>query len=402
MKQSKGQMIRIRMQERWLAGAGILLAVLCGGCSTWLPDSGPSYSDVSKQGQNGADIQLVDVDSSVTQRLLSDEELHLFSDVFKDPPAPTDVIGAGDSIDITIWEAPPATLFSSESGSPGGSESAPAPDTAKSTDLPEQIVSSDGTAEIPFIGRIVVQGKTPAQIETEIVDRLKGKAHLPQVLVRLAHNATADVTVVGDVANSIRMPLTPKRERLLDALAAANGSRDPLNKISVQLTRGQTVAVLPLDKVIRDPRQDVELRPGDVITVLFQPFSFTVLGATGKNDEIDFEAKGITLAQALARANGVNDARADAKGVFIFRFEPESSLDWTSPHFITPDGRVPVIYRVDLTDPASFFSIKNFPMKDKDIVYIANAPSVEISKFVELIAPVTAPFINGAAVNTGR
>ena len=52
------------------------------------------------------------------------------------------------------------------------------------------------------------------------------------------------------------------------------------------------------------------------------------LGSTGRNEEINFEAQGITLAQALARAGGLNDARSDARGVFIFRFEPKAALDW--------------------------------------------------------------------------
>jgi polysaccharide biosynthesis/export protein len=398
-------MTRIQEKNRLRRAAVVLLTLLCGGCSTWLPDSGPSFSDTSKanQSQNGHDIQIVDVDGLVIQHLLQNEPQLLFSDVFKAPSEPTDMVGPGDSISISIWEAPPATLFASTAVSVGGSgdQLSLEPQTSRNSDLPDQVVSSDGTAEIPFVGRMVVAGKTPRQIEADITKQLQGKAHEPQVLVRLTHNATADVTVVGDVTASVRMPLTPKRERVLDALAAAGGTKEPINKVSVQLVRGGTIAVLPLEKIIRDPKQDVELRSGDVMTVLFQPFSFTVLGATGKNDEIDFEAKGITLSQALGRASGLNDSRADAKGVFVFRFEPESALDWPTPHFITPDGRVPVIYRVDLTDPASFFVVRNFPVKDKDIIYVANAPTVEIEKFINLIAPITAPFLNGAATNSG-
>ena len=37
------------------------------------------------------------------------------------------------------------------------------------------------------------------------------------------------------------------------------------------------------------------------MTAFFQPYSFTVLGAAGKNDEIRFEGAGITLSQALGR-----------------------------------------------------------------------------------------------------
>ena len=79
-----------------------------------------------------------------------------------------------------------------------------------------------------------------------------------------------------------------------------------------QVTRGDTVRALPLDVIIADPRQNIFLQPGDVVTALFQPFSLTVLGATGKNEEINFEGQGITLAQALGRAGGLQDQRARA------------------------------------------------------------------------------------------
>jgi polysaccharide biosynthesis/export protein len=394
-----------RISGRAWGGIGNAAAILllCSGCASFLPDSGPSAGQISDVQQNSkaADIQVIDVTPQLTQELLASQHQELFSDVFGESYAPTDVVNAGDSLQLSIWEAPPATLFGPSSGAQGEAAGAGESSTAQALDLPEQVISSDGTVEVPFVGRLVVAGKTPREIEEMVVRSLKGKAHEPQVLVRIAHNATADVTVVGEVTSSTRMPLTPKRERLLDALAAANGSKQPSDKLSVRLTRGKIVDDLPLETIIRDPRQDVELKPGDIVSVLYQPYSFTVLGATIRNDEVYFEAKGISLSQALGRANGINDSRANAKGVFVFRFVPEAALNWSSPHFITPDGRVPVIYRIDLTEPSSFFALQNFSIKDKDIVYIANAPSVEIQKFIDLIAPITAPFLNGAANGAG-
>jgi polysaccharide export outer membrane protein len=65
-----------------------------------------------------------------------------------------------------------------------------------------------------------------------------------------------------------------------------------------------------------------------VVTALFQPYSFTALGATGANAEIAFEATGITLAQALGRAGGLQDQRADVRGAFLFRLEDPRALDF--------------------------------------------------------------------------
>jgi hypothetical protein len=96
----------------------------------------------------------------------------------------------------------------------------------------------------------------------------------------VVQNSSSKVTVVGEVANSLRMPLTPSGERLLDALAAAGGVRQPINKMTLQVTRGSDFYSMPLDLVIRDPKQNVPLRAGDVVTAIFQPLSYTALGST--------------------------------------------------------------------------------------------------------------------------
>jgi polysaccharide export outer membrane protein len=172
---------------------------------------------------------------------------------------------------------------------------------------------------------------------------------------------------------------------LLDALATSGGVRQPVNKMTLQLTRGSTVQSLPLQMIIQDPKQNILLQPGDVITALYQPLSFTVLGATGKNEEINFETQGISLAQALARSGGLNDARADARGVFIFRFEDERMLIAPASSAITPDGKVPVIYQVDLRDPGSFFVTQSFTVQNGDVLYVANAPAAELQKFMNIV-----------------
>ena len=143
---------------------------------------------------------------------------------------------------------------------------------------------------------------------------------------------------------------------------------------------------MPLASIIRDPRQNIVLRPGDVVTALFQSNSFIALGASGKNDEINFEAQGISLAQALGRLGGVQDARADARGVFIFRFEIPAALpDGGKGLPRTPEGRVPVVYQVDLKDPAIFLVAQDFPVRDKDVIYVSNAAGADLTKFLNVL-----------------
>jgi polysaccharide export outer membrane protein len=370
----------------------LLAAALVAGCVA-LPASGPSGEQIDESSARSgtAAIQVVDVDDSVTRQLLAQRKLRLFSESLGQSSETANSIGPGDVLEVNIWEAPPATLF----GATGGDARSGMASGSRATTLPDQVVDRDGTILVPFAGKIAAAGRTLQAIEADVVKRLNGKAHLPEVMVRRTRNHSSTVTIVGEVASSTKMPLTPSGERLLDALAAAGGVRQPVNKTTVQITRGAEYHALPLETVIRDPRQNVPLRAGDVVTALFQPLSFTALGATGKNEEINFEAQGITLAQALARAGGLIDSRSDAQGVFVFRLEPEAALSWPrQPASATPEGMVPVVYRIDLKKPSSFFVMQSFAINNRDIVYVSNAPAAELHKFLNLVFSVAYPILN--------
>lgn len=362
----------------------VVASGMIASCSS-LPSSGPNTGQVI-QSDVGASlpIKVIDIDDVIARRVFVAEKRVRFADVFFSDKAPSYRVGAGDVLEVSVWEAPPATLFGSTVLDPRLGAA-----TTRVTSFPEQMVSHDGTINIPFAGAVAVNGRSPQQVELEIARRLQGKANQPQVLVRVTRNATSNVTVVGEVTQSVRMPLTAKGERLLDAVAAAGGVRQPVGKMTLQVTRGDVVQAMALDSVIQDPKQNIVLQPGDVVTALFQPLSFTALGATGKNEEVFFEAQGITLAQALARSGGLQDQRADAKGVFIFRYEEPLVLGVAGENPpLTPDGKVPVIYRVDLKDPRSFFVAQGFPIRNKDVMYVSNAPAAELQKFMNILTSV--------------
>jgi polysaccharide export outer membrane protein len=334
-------------------------------------------------------IQFLDIDDSVARRLLDQRKQHLFSEVLGSERLKTHPVGIGDVLEVTIWEAAPATLF----GTPVLGATATT-STSHATTLPDQPVDDDGCIYVPFAGRITAAGKTLIAIEEEIAARLQKKANQPEALVRLSRNYSSTATVVGEVTLSTRVSLVPGNDRLLDAVAAASGVRQPVDKTTIQITRANNVYSLPLETIIRDPHQNVPLLPGDVITALFQPYSFTALGASGKNAEVNFETKGISLAQALARAGGLLDERSNARGVFIFRFEAKDAQDWPrTPVATTADGLVPTVYRIDLSDPRSLFLIQNFPMENRDILYVSNAPITEVEKFLNVLFTVAYPIL---------
>ena len=373
------------MKLKWLTFL-IIFAVLLSGCArfnNFFSASGPNNSKIQefRNDPRFKGIQFVNVDAEVANRLLARNKKKVFSDTFVNTVKSGYVLGAGDVISVTLWEAPPAMLFSSGMSADASKSTS----SSLTTTFPEQMISSEGSINIPFAGSIYVAGFTPEQIETAIIKQLKDKANQPQVLVKVIANNTANVTVVGEVSSSSRVPLTARGERLLDALAAVGGVRQPVDKITIQLSRADQIQTLALDTIINDPKQNIVLQPGDVITALIQPLTFTILGAVSKNQEMNYESQGISLAQALARSGGLEESRADARAVFVFRFEDPKALNWSSKPMYNAQGKVPVVYQMDMSDPTSFFVAQNFPVANKDLLYVSDAPSVQFQKFTTLL-----------------
>ena len=60
-----------------------------------------------------AQIKVIDVNDAVTRQLLAGYRSAGFAETLGDAPLPWTIIGRGDVLDVSIWEAPPAVLFGS-------------------------------------------------------------------------------------------------------------------------------------------------------------------------------------------------------------------------------------------------------------------------------------------------
>ena len=131
------------------------------------------------------------------------------------------------------------------------------------------------------------------------------------------------------------------------------------------------------------------------MSALYQPYSFTVLGAAGKNDEVRFEATGLTLSQALGRVGGLRSDSADPKGVFVFRWQKPTNA--ASGAEATTEG-VPVIYRIDLKQPETYLAAQKFEMHNGDVLYVSNSPVSDFQRFVGLVATSILPIATARTV----
>jgi polysaccharide export outer membrane protein len=372
----------------WLAGAGL------AGCA-YLPTAGPTASEVIDRGvqDNQTRYDVVEVNANVVATLLAQpaESFRRRFGKYGKPPAPT--IGIGDSVSASIWEAAGGGLFGT---SPTDHVSA----GSRNVIIPEQVVGRDGAISVPFAGRVPVAGRSTVEVQHEIERRLAEKAIEPQVIVTVAKSVTNAATVSGEVVSGTRVPLSVDGDRLLDLIALAGGAKSAVYDTFVRLSRGGVTVTLPMERLVSDPAENIYAQPGDVLTLVRVPQTYSVLGATGQNAQLTFNAERITLVEALAKAGGLQDLRSDPTGVFLFRFEPpEVVAALNAPQLSTgPDRSSPVVYRLDMSDANSYFLAQRFPVEDKDIIYVANAKLNELQKFFTLLNTITGPVITGIVV----
>jgi polysaccharide biosynthesis/export protein len=295
-------------------------------------------------------------------------------------PPKTFRFGIGDIVSVTIFEAAAGGLFTSDAGVRAGNF----------VTIPNQAVDDKGNIAVPYAGNIVAKGRSPSEIQSEIVARLKDRALEPQVVVSLAEQHTSLISVLGS-ARSGRFPASPSGERILDAIARAGGPSSQGYDVWVSLERQGHRASVPFGALMYEPSNNIYVLPNDVIFLFSLPQTFVAFGAAGSQGQFRFDAWRISLAEAIGRQSGLNDAQADPGSVFLYRGETREVARQIGVDVDQYEGPIiPVIYWVNLRDPSGYFLAQYFEMRNKDVIYTSNALSVETTKFLGFIRTIMA------------
>jgi polysaccharide biosynthesis/export protein len=363
--------------------------LILGAC-TVVPTSGPAAHDV-RTGQPDPESlpyayvpvtpKVVDILAANTPRL---------STAFKDRGGPTVIrFGIGDIVSVTLFESAAGGLFIPL-------EAAARP--GNFVTLPPQAVDNLGNISVPYAGAIRAQGRTAAEIQAAIVAALKDRALEPQAVVTLTDQRASSITVLGNEVGSIRFPASASGERMLDAIARA-GLKSPGFDLWVMLERNGRRETVPFGALIYEPENNIYVRPRDTIFIYSEPQTFLGFGATGSqaasaggnNRQFAFGAWRISLAEGMAKAGGLADAQADPASVFLYRGETREVAQLLGidcrPY---PGPIIPVIYNINLRDPAGFFLATKFEMRNKDVIYASNALSVDSTKFLTYLRTIIA------------
>lgn len=387
--------IRLRPRKLRILGLLVPLAALLAGCASF-PSSGPTGGQLRTQLTDPMATMPITL---VTVRSMDDLPPSATTPtIFRDdytPPAPTELLGPGDVIEIAVYETGVSLFGGTGSNAAAAAAATRAPSGvgpgARSERFPPFRVSDQGTINFPYVGEVPVAGRTTEQIEALLRRELRGKSQNPQVLVSIEQGLTNSVIIGGEVRNPGRLVLPTNRESLSDVVALAGGSNGDLKDILVRIQRRDTLGEFRLSDILAQPEQDIRIFPGDRILLVRAPLSFSVLGGSGRSDQIAFNAPRLSLIEAVAQSGGANANAGDPRAIFVFRLVPGA------------DGiEVPTVYHFNMMEASSYILAQRFAMRDKDVLYVGNASANQPTKLIQLVGQLFFPLVTlGQVVSDG-
>ena len=301
------------------------------------------------------------------------------------------IVGPGDVLAVTVWDHPELTnpaaprLTVSTTGtapsSGGGLGAAGAGGVAPtgSSAYAGSWVDADGTMYYPYIGIVRVAGLKIRDIRTLLHDRLSRYMPDPQLDVTVVAFRAQRVYVTGEVNRPGPVPLTNVPVTLLDAVNQAGGLVGDADWKDVTLTRSGHEFHYSLRDLYKrgDIRQNTLLENNDVVFVPRTDFNEVfVLGEVGKKQSLPMSPYGLTLADALAQSGGINELTANASGIFVLR--RDTTLG---------SGKLIDVYQLNAQSALALVLADQFPLQERDIVYITAAPIDRWNKVINLLLP---------------
>ena len=373
----------------------VTLSLLSAGGCAFFPVSGPQSSAIEGASSPTVPYGLVRLTSEAMDILAGYEPKGLAGAFLDRRPATNINFGIGDVVSVTIFEAAAGGLFIPlEAGVRPGNF----------VTLPDQIVDNDGNITVPFAGAIKAAGRNNVQVQNDIINRIKNRAIEPQVVVALSQQRTSLISVVGDVNTPLRfaVPAPGAGDRVLDAITRAGGIKGEGFQAWVMLERSGRRATVPFENLVMDASNNIYIQPGDRIYVYNEQQKFLAFGATGQQGEFNFDAWRINLAEAVGKAAGLVDAQADPGSVYLYRREPREVAARLGVDVSQFNGDlIPVVFATSFRDPGGYFLATRLQIRNGDVVFVANAQSVEVNKFLNFVTNVGATAVSVETASAG-
>jgi polysaccharide export outer membrane protein len=264
-----------------------------------------------------------------------------------------------DVLSVTVWDHPELT-------SPTGQFRGP-----EDNGLP---VYADGTMFYPFVGFLKVAGKTVVEVQQELTRGLRPVIKSPQVSVRVASFRGKRVEVTGEVRTPQTLPVTDVPLRVSDAVTKAGGFVPDSSPSNVTLVRSGKTYLLDLMSFYEDGdvKQNWVLSDGDVVHVgHISRSSVYVFGEVKRMGTRPMFRGRLSLAQALGDSEGF-DYVTMRPAVYVLREQAT--------------GR-PEIFRLDIENADALIMAAQFPLKPRDVVFVATNDLARFNRVLNQIAP---------------
>jgi polysaccharide export outer membrane protein len=278
-------------------------------------------------------------------------------------------IGPGDILTITVWEHPELTI-------PSGS--------FRSAEEGGNVVKADGSVFYPYAGDLPVSGLTTGEVQVLLQNRLGSVIKRPQVDVRVASFQSQNVYISGSVMKPGVVPITNNPLTLLDAIEQQGGLTETASWGEVTLTRNGSSQQISLRSLYENGQwsQNLLLQDGDLIHIPRNDAEkIFVLGEVNRPQSVAMSRNGTSLAEALATANGINENRADGRGIYVLR-NAGIGRDSTG----LPVYRA-TVYHLNASSAVGFMLADRFPLEARDVVYVSPAPITRWNRFLSQLLP---------------
>lgn len=367
--------------------SALLITLSLMGCGT-IPSGAPTVRDITAEVAKNPDSNVVSVKASLAMvgRLnKAGAEAAASSGFFRDTGPRSTVLGPGDVLSVTVIEQAAGGLFSASTGT--GVQVG-----SNLVTLPSVQIDAQGMVTLPYINSVKAAGLTEQALGQVLVEQLKSQTPSPNVMVQRTTDVSNTVLIGGVARSPGPVLLTPAGETLLEIIARAGGSLHPPSDTVIKMTRRSETREVRLSALQDRPQLNIRLQPNDIITLELSPQNYTVLGAASSEASQPLPGAGLTLAEVIGQAGGLDDQRADSKGVFVLRYEHRDmlrSLGVSIPEAAARAERVPTIYQIDMDSIDGIFAAQAYPIRANDIVLIANAQSVDLTKAFRLLTGAT-------------
>ena len=279
------------------------------------------------------------------------------------PTAPR--IEPGDTLDLRIWDSETVSLFTA--------------DGERAIAMPGLRVSPSGHIFVPYIDEVHVAGLTTDTARRRIQEQLESVISSVQVQLVLSSGMRNSVDMVSGVASPGNYPFEEMNTSILGMISAAGGVPESLPNPYVTLMRGGRVYGMSLSEIYASPARDIALRGRDRVIIESDRRYFIALGAAGSQQTVRFDQQEISALKAVSIMGGIDDSRADPRGILILR---RYGADQHGSAGQPTTERV--VFAFDLTNADGLFSADEFQVHSGDVVLATQAPATSTERVLRL------------------